>query len=109
MRENREAIVQIPGYPKAVSPAGLTEARLPRLGGRDEAPIAGRDGGVKTLKEIVRQIESSVPCKCDLDRWEPEKSTGHSWVCPIHKAAIAVRDAIAKPAPAPQDGREAKE
>lgn len=30
-----------------------------------------------------------VRCNCDLDSWEPERSTGHSWVCRIHKAAIA--------------------
>jgi len=28
-------------------------------------------------------------CNCDLDNWEPERSTGHSWVCRIHKATIA--------------------
>lgn len=32
---------------------------------------------------------NGMACNCDLDNWQPEKSTGHSWVCRIHKAAIA--------------------
>lgn len=27
-------------------------------------------------------------CNCDLDNWEPERSTGHSWVCRIHTTAV---------------------
>lgn len=46
------------------------------------------------MKDIVKQIEKTVACRCDLDNWEPEKSTGHSWICPIHKAAIAAHAAI---------------
>ncbi len=41
-----------------------------------------------TMKEIVREVEGKMQCTCDLDNWEPEKSTGHSWVCQIHKAAL---------------------
>jgi len=26
-------------------------------------------------------------CNCDLDNWQPETDTGHSWVCRIHKVA----------------------
>ena len=31
-------------------------------------------------------------CNCDLDTWEPERSSGHSWVCRIHKAACKIKD-----------------
>ena len=42
-----------------------------------------------TLKEIARNFQrSGTRCFCDLDRWEPEESTGHSWVCPLHKLAM---------------------
>jgi hypothetical protein len=40
-------------------------------------------------RELAKEIkESDVRCNCDLDNWEPERSTGHSHVCRIHKAAI---------------------
>jgi len=38
-------------------------------------------------KDFVSEIEKSMRCNCDLDNWEPERSTGHSCVCRIHKAA----------------------
>ena len=41
----------------------------------------------KKLKEIVAELEKKLRCNCDLDRWEPERNTGHSWVCRIHKEA----------------------
>ena len=43
------------------------------------------------LKDIVIEIETRTKCNCDLDNWEPEKTTGHSWVCRIHKQAIELR------------------
>jgi hypothetical protein len=43
---------------------------------------------MKELMDIVKEKEKTMQCCCDLDRWEPEKDTGHSWVCPVHKAAI---------------------
>ena len=45
-----------------------------------------------TLKKIVEHLvqKEKMGCNCDLDRWAPETSTGHSWVCRIHKAAIEV-------------------
>lgn len=43
----------------------------------------------KTLRDHVKDIEAErTGCNCDLDRWEPERSTGHSRVCRIHKEAI---------------------
>lgn len=39
------------------------------------------------LLKAVKELEFSMQCNCDLDRWEPEKDTGHSWVCRIHRAA----------------------
>lgn len=49
-----------------------------------------------TLRDIARQIKATMQCNCDLDNWEPEKETGHSWVCRIHKAAIARRKEITR-------------
>jgi len=45
---------------------------------------------MKTLREHASDVKSegNLRCNCDLDNWEPERSTGHSWVCRIHKAAI---------------------
>lgn len=40
-----------------------------------------------TLKEIVKECEKEMRCNCDLDNWEPETDTNHSWICRIHKAA----------------------
>lgn len=44
------------------------------------------------LKEIADKIQQEGwKCNCDLDNWEPENSTGHSHVCRIHKATMAVK------------------
>ncbi len=40
------------------------------------------------MKEVAKELSTTMRCNCDLDNWEPEASTGHSWVCRIHKAAI---------------------
>lgn len=40
------------------------------------------------IKCIVENLEKTMRCNCDLDTWEPEEFTGHSWVCRIHKMAI---------------------
>lgn len=42
-----------------------------------------------TLREIAKGLKSEMQCNCDLDTWEPEPDTGHSFVCRIHKQAIA--------------------
>lgn len=41
-------------------------------------------------REIARRFESTMQCNCDLDNWQPERSTGHSCVCRIHKRTKAV-------------------
>lgn len=41
--------------------------------------------GRRTLIEIAESLELTVHCNCDLDNWQPTKSTGHSPVCRIHK------------------------
>jgi hypothetical protein len=47
----------------------------------------------RSLHEIVADLrKDNMKCNCDLDNWQPEKSTGHSWVCRIHKTAIAIFD-----------------
>jgi hypothetical protein len=40
------------------------------------------------IKAIVHRLEEQMQCNCNLDSWQPEQFTGHSWVCRIHKAAI---------------------
>lgn len=39
-----------------------------------------------TEREKAVEFEETMQCNCDLDNWEPERSTGHSWVCRIHEA-----------------------
>ena len=51
---------------------------------RDPYPSAIADG-----MECVGEVFERIKCNCDLDNWEPEAGTGHSWVCRIHKAALA--------------------
>jgi len=40
------------------------------------------------LRERANELSRTMQCNCDLDNWQPEPSTGHSWVCRIHKAAV---------------------
>jgi len=42
----------------------------------------------EALSPIVQEKEKALRCNCDLDNWQPEPQTGHSWVCRIHKAAM---------------------
>ena len=61
---------------------------------------AAEDARAERLLSIVRRIEGErMQCTCDLDNWQPERSTGHSWVCQIHRAAmmeIAAGKAVAQ-------------
>lgn len=41
------------------------------------------------LYRLARDLEEFMQCNCDFEKWPPEKSTGHSWLCRIHKAATA--------------------
>lgn len=43
----------------------------------------------ESLKPIVDEKAKEIRCNCDLDNWQPDTRTGHSWVCRIHKAAVA--------------------
>lgn len=45
---------------------------------------------MKTLKEIAKELRGFLQCNCDLDKWEPEPNTGHSFVCRIHKTALSI-------------------
>ena len=66
---------------------------------------------VKAIRNIVERLESEMQCNCDLDNWEPDKRTRHSWVCRIHKAALKARSAETASAqtPAHPQRSEAKE
>lgn len=67
-----------------------------RMLDRDTATREAQSASARRLQSIrdaVAEIKSRkgaeyVQCNCDLDNWEPERSTGHSWVCRIHKMAI---------------------
>ena len=41
-----------------------------------------------TPRDFVADIEKDMRCNCDLDKWGPELTTGHSFVCRIHRAAM---------------------
>lgn len=46
----------------------------------------------RDLREIAKALkDEGMRCNCDLDNWEPERTTGHSCVCRIHKRAIAMK------------------
>lgn len=46
----------------------------------------------RNLREIADELRSNgMQCNCDLDNWQPERSTGHSTVCRIHKRAMAIK------------------
>lgn len=50
------------------------------------------EGDKRDLREIAKAIEGEgVCCNCDLDNWEPERTTGHSHVCRIHKRAMMMK------------------
>ena len=62
----------------------------------EECPTTGYGGAKRDivykdkptkLKARVHQLEKKMQCNCDLDNWQPERETGHSWVCRIHKKA----------------------
>lgn len=43
-------------------------------------------------KDIANQLsEGGMGCNCDLDNWQPERDTGHSWVCKIHKEVKRIK------------------
>ena len=46
----------------------------------------------RSLREIAADLRAQgMRCNCDLDTWEPERSSGHSWVCRIHKEACKIK------------------
>ena len=55
--------------------------------------------GEQGLKGIVAELSKTMQCNCDLDKWEPERSTGHSWVCRIHKRAWDLMEERRRAAP----------
>lgn len=57
-------------------------------------------GAVETKREIAARLRTNgMGCNCDLDNWEPERDTGHSWVCRIHKAAVAEHQRLSRGGP----------
>lgn len=56
-----------------------------------------------TTKEVAAVCEKVMKCNCDLDKWQPECTTGHSWVCRIHEKVVNVRRGNC-PLPVSSDG-----
>lgn len=39
----------------------------------------------KSLKQMAQDLkDGGMQCNCDLDRWQPQLSTGHAFNCRIH-------------------------
>lgn len=50
------------------------------------------EGDKRDLRVISKELrDNGMRCNCDLDNWQPERSTGHSHVCRIHKRAMAMK------------------
>ena len=32
----------------------------------------------RTAREIAKEVAKTMHCNCDLDKWEPQPTTGHS-------------------------------
>lgn len=47
------------------------------------------DRRARRYAKALELRDGGMGCNCDLDNWEPERTTGHSWVCRIHKAVLA--------------------
>jgi hypothetical protein len=58
---------------------------------------------METQAEILMRLKKTLRCNCNLDKWEPGRDTGHSWVCRIHKAA---KEEYRKQAMQPQGGNK---
>ena len=49
-------------------------------------------GDTKDLRVIAKEVkDAGMNCNCDLDNYAPERSTGHSLVCRIHKRAMTMK------------------
>ncbi len=55
---------------------------------RCSAPSAALRAQVTARKIAAQLYAGGMRCNCDLDNWQPERSTGHTSVCRIHKSAL---------------------
>ena len=55
------------------------------------AKVSARNDALVALRARVSELRLTMQCNCNLDSWEPEIDTGHSWVCRIHKAAKGLK------------------
>lgn len=47
----------------------------------------------RKLRQIAADLKNEgMRCNCDLDNWVPERTTGHSCVCRIHKTAMEMKN-----------------
>ena len=40
---------------------------------------------MRDMREHAKKLREVIGCNCDLDNWQPERVTGHSCVCRVHK------------------------
>ena len=52
-----------------------------------------------SLRDIAKDLQTKMQCRCDLDNWEPDTRTGHTWVCPIHTTALVKADLLPADSP----------
>lgn len=52
-----------------------------------ESRLRQKGNDMKTLKEIVKELEQRLHCNCDLDNFQPQVDTGHSFICRIDTSA----------------------
>lgn len=46
----------------------------------------------RDLRDISKSLkDDGMRCNCDLDTWEPERTTGHSHLCRIHNRAMTMK------------------
>jgi len=69
----------------------------------DDAIIPEDNTEASDQRAIAAELYKTMQCNCDLDKWEPERDTGHSRVCRIHKATKSV---LRGDRPDPRDNTE---
>ena len=50
----------------------------------------------QALHDQAKELHKTMRCNCDLDNWEPEQSTGHSWVCRIHRKIMGLPEKVTR-------------
>lgn len=92
-----EAVDDPEAFAKAVTKAAGVElerqdnkrTKAAELEAAETARQAAAEARSLRMHAMARELRKTMQCNCNLDRYEPENSTGHSFVCRIHKAVWA--------------------